>query len=201
MCFMCWLDIHIHGQTTGVRHSELLTNNHLVRNTVKPFRHEEAHSRSGGGAAHSTEKHVDCSPSPHQNKPWDFFFIGEKKQGCFLLNEENGTWLIWKNAALHEHAVLWSPSCTEQRQQSRIQSMQVSDQRRVLSLALYLLSFLVLIVWFIFMFLRHFLTSTFSSGDTEKALKLSLMMAHPQCSDHIWNDLGTVYLLLINTQK
>ncbi|XP_053485952.1 uncharacterized protein LOC128610573 [Ictalurus furcatus] len=37
---------------------------------------------------------------------------------------------------------------------------------------------------------RHFLTRTFSSGDTEKALKLSLMMAHPQCSDHIWNDLG-----------
>ncbi|XP_060772412.1 uncharacterized protein LOC132883159 isoform X2 [Neoarius graeffei] len=37
---------------------------------------------------------------------------------------------------------------------------------------------------------RHFLTSTFCSGDTEKALKLSLMMAHPQCSNHIWNDLG-----------
>ncbi|KAB5578948.1 hypothetical protein PHYPO_G00188350 [Pangasianodon hypophthalmus] len=37
---------------------------------------------------------------------------------------------------------------------------------------------------------RHFLTSTFSRGDTEKALKLSLIMAHPQCSDHIWNDLG-----------
>ncbi|XP_060731367.1 uncharacterized protein LOC132849154 [Tachysurus vachellii] len=37
---------------------------------------------------------------------------------------------------------------------------------------------------------RRFLTNTFSSGDTEKALKLSLMMAHPQCSDNIWNDLG-----------
>ncbi|KAG7330659.1 hypothetical protein KOW79_006881 [Hemibagrus wyckioides] len=37
---------------------------------------------------------------------------------------------------------------------------------------------------------RHFLTSTFSSGDTEKALKLSLMMAHPQCSDNIRNHLG-----------
>ncbi|MCJ8731135.1 hypothetical protein PDJAM_G00195870 [Pangasius djambal] len=37
---------------------------------------------------------------------------------------------------------------------------------------------------------RHFLTSIFSSGDTEKVLKLSLIMAHPQCSDHIWNDLG-----------
>ncbi|GAA6101345.1 uncharacterized protein LOC125141308 [Tachysurus ichikawai] len=37
---------------------------------------------------------------------------------------------------------------------------------------------------------RRFLTNTFLSGDTEKALKLSLMMAHPQCSDNIWNDLG-----------
>ncbi|KAM9500521.1 uncharacterized protein Hap1MRO34_003807 [Clarias gariepinus] len=37
---------------------------------------------------------------------------------------------------------------------------------------------------------RRFLTSTFTSGDTEKALKLSLMMAHPQCSENIWSNLG-----------
>lgn len=40
------------------------------------------------------------------------------------------------------------------------------------------------------MFLRRFLTKTFLSGDAEKALKLSLMMAHPKCSDNIWTDLG-----------
>ncbi|KAF7706855.1 hypothetical protein HF521_020109 [Silurus meridionalis] len=40
---------------------------------------------------------------------------------------------------------------------------------------------------------RHFLTSTFLSGDTEKALKISFMMAHPQCSDHIRNDLGITH--------
>ncbi|KAI5619423.1 hypothetical protein C0J50_20820 [Silurus asotus] len=53
---------------------------------------------------------------------------------------------------------------------------------------------LVLIdAFFIWMLLRRFLTSTFLSGDTEKALKISFMMAHPQCSDHIRNDLGITH--------
>ncbi|XP_062850629.1 uncharacterized protein LOC134312545 [Trichomycterus rosablanca] len=37
---------------------------------------------------------------------------------------------------------------------------------------------------------RDWLTNLFASGDTEKALKFSLMMAHPGCSDNVWNDLG-----------
>lgn len=123
---------------TEIKSSELviILNNHLVCNTMKPFRHKEAYSRSGGGTAHSTKKHMELSPSPHPNKPWHFFFIRHKKQGSVLLNDENETWPKWKNAALHKHAVFWSAPCTEQWKQCWIQSMQVWSQRLLLSQAL-----------------------------------------------------------------
>ncbi|KAF5889868.1 uncharacterized protein DAT39_020426 [Clarias magur] len=37
---------------------------------------------------------------------------------------------------------------------------------------------------------RELLTRTFANGDVEKAIKLSLIMAHPECSDRIRDSLG-----------